>query len=107
MHLPDILLALLTAQANYDSNAYANCFSESAIVCDEGEKYAGLQEIQRWNEKTNAKYKTVLEPIDCIGNGNTLLLTTKVSGTFGGSPIVLKYHFDLKDGLIASLKISN
>ena len=60
----------------------------------------------QWNEKTNAEYQTQLEPIEFSTTGNTSILTTKVSGTFDGSPIVLKYHFELNNGRITSLKIT-
>ena len=38
--------------------------------------------------------------------GTAGILTAENSGTFPGSPIVLKYHFEINDGLIQSLKIT-
>lgn len=34
------------------------------------------------------------------------ILKTEVSGNFPGSPIVLAYHLEIKNGLIQSLKIT-
>jgi hypothetical protein len=86
MDLPTIIADLLAAQAKFDSIGYANCFSETAVVFDEGETHKGKTGIQQWNEKTNAKYRTVPEPIEFTTNAQTGMLTAKVSGTFAGSP---------------------
>ena len=106
MNLPDIIKDFIKAQASFDSKAYADCFSDTAIVFDEGETHKGQPEIMQWNEKTNAKYKTQLEPIEFSTIDKTSVLTAKVSGTFDGSPIVLKYHFELNNGQINALKIT-
>ncbi|WP_080904918.1 hypothetical protein [Parabacteroides sp. Marseille-P3160] len=42
LKLPKVLLDLLTAQKNYDSNTYADCFSETALVIDEEKEYKGI-----------------------------------------------------------------
>ncbi|WP_331076665.1 hypothetical protein [Daejeonella sp.] len=34
------------------------------------------------------------------------VLKAEVSGNFPGSPVVLSYHFEFKDGLIQSLRIT-
>lgn len=107
MKLPKVISDLLTTQQKFDSKAYADCFSETAIVLDEGSMHKGHKEIQQWNEKTNLKYKTILDPIGFVTIGDANILTTKVSGSFEGSPIVLNYHFELKNGKIEGLKITN
>lgn len=107
MNLPNIISDLLSAQANFNSTAYASCFSEMAVILDEGETHKGRDEIRQWNDTTNAKYKTTLEPIDFSTSDKTSILTAKVSGTFDGSPVILKYHFELKNGLIEGLKITS
>jgi ketosteroid isomerase-like protein len=103
MNLPNIISDLLTAQKNFDSKAYAICFSETALVFDENETHKGQIEIEKWNEKTNEMYHTQLEVLAFATN----ILTTKVAGNFEGSPIVLKYHFELKEGKIDRLQITN
>jgi ketosteroid isomerase-like protein len=103
MNLPNIISDLLAAQTNFDSKAYAACFSETALVFDENETHKGQNEIEKWNEKTNEMYQTQLEALEFAKN----VLTTKVTGNFEGSPIVLKYHFELKEGKIDRLEITN
>jgi hypothetical protein len=107
MNLPNVIGELIKAQDNFDSFAYANCFSETAEVVDEGKTHKGRPEIQNWISYGNEKYKTVMKPIGYTKEGTTDLLTAEISGVFDGSPIVLKYHFELENSEIKSLKITS
>lgn len=106
MKLPLILKNLLLAQKNFDSISYSEYFSDDAEVFDEGKTHKGKEEIKNWNQKTNEEYKSKLEVLDVFNEDQTTVLTTKVSGTFDGSPIVLKYKFEIKNEKISSLKIT-
>ena len=106
MNLPKVIKDLIAAQESFDSAAYANCFTETARVFDEGMDHVGKEEIEHWNVETNAKYNTVVKPIHYEGNKTLGVLTAKSSGTFPGSPIVLKHNFEFEDGLIKSLRIT-
>lgn len=102
--LPLPIANLITAQNNYDSTAYAAVFSENATVLDEGQTYKGRKEIQNWIEQANKTFKTVMKPIEY--SANQQILKAEISGNFPGSPLVLNYFFELKDGEIHSLKIA-
>jgi uncharacterized protein (TIGR02246 family) len=106
MKLPIIITELVNAQNKHDHIAYADCFTEDAIVFDEGHNHEGRQEIKTWVEAANTKYQSVMEPIDYDESADIGVLTAKVSGTFPGSPINLKYNMELTEGLISSLKIT-
>lgn len=106
MNLPKVITDLIKAQDNYDSVAYANCFSETAVVFDEGKTHKGRTEIQNWITNANEKYNIVKKPLEYKKFDTESVLTAEVSGTFDGSPVVLNYHFELKDGLIHSLKVT-
>jgi hypothetical protein len=106
MDLPVIIAGLVQAQNNLDHAAYADCFDEAAIVYDEGHTYRGKIEIREWIKQANEKYKTRMEPLDFSQTGKDTVLEAKVSGTFDGSPAVLKYHMELAGGLIQSLKVT-
>lgn len=103
MNLPNVIADLAAAQNNFDSVAYANCFSETAVVFDEGKTHTGKTAIKNWIEKANQEYKAVMKPLEYSPAQQTL--QAEVSGNFAGSPIVLTYQFELKDGQIQSLKI--
>lgn len=105
MNLPDIVTELVKAQNEFNSGAYADCFTENAEVFDEGKTYTGKTEIENWIDKANNEYRAKMKPLDYNGPQN--ILSAEISGTFPGSPIVLKYHFHLSDGQIKSLKITS
>ncbi|GAA4154731.1 nuclear transport factor 2 family protein [Chryseobacterium ginsenosidimutans] len=104
MNLPNIISELVKAQTQFDSHAYADCFTETAVVFDEGKTHNGKTEIQNWIDTANKEYKTVMKPLDYNEKEN--ILSAEISGTFPGSPVVLKYHFELSDGFIESLRIT-
>ncbi len=106
MNLPEVVADLVEAQANFDSVAYANCFSETAVVFDEGKTYKGRTEIQQWIANANKKFKTVMKPIEFTQTDTSCVLLAEISGSFEGSPLVLNYTFVLRDGLIQSLRIT-
>lgn len=107
MNLPKVVSDLIKAQNEFDAVAYANLFSETAIVVDEGKTHEGRKEIERWIDHSNKNYQSVLKPLDHTENGHTNILTAECSGNFPGSPIRLKFHFELKDGQIQQLRITD
>lgn len=104
MNLPNVIADLTKAQNNFDSVAYANCFTETAIVFDEGKNQTGKSEIQQWIKKANEEYQAVMKPVEYSETKE--VLKAEVSGNFPESPIVLSYHFTFQNGLIESLKIT-
>jgi hypothetical protein len=106
MELPQIIKQFVETQNTYDSVGYAECFTETAIVHDEGKTHTGKKEIRRWIEEANEKYKSVMKPLKYKASDSKGVLTAEVSGTFPGSPIVLKFHLGIKDVLINSLNVT-
>lgn len=106
MNLPKIITDLVNAQNSFDSIAYTNCFSETAVVFNEGKTHNGRIEIQHWIEESNEKYRSVMKPLEYTENGTSSVLSAECSGTFPESPIVLKFHFDIVDELIQHLKVT-
>ncbi|SHG32840.1 nuclear transport factor 2 family protein [Flavobacterium defluvii] len=106
MNLPKVITELINAQNNFDSIAYADCFSETAVVFDEGKTHKGRVEIERWIDHSNKNYQAVMKPLEYTENGTSSVLTAECSGTFDGSPIILQFHFDIVDGQIESLKVT-
>ncbi|MNQ46138.1 hypothetical protein D3C85_599450 [compost metagenome] len=103
MNLPKVITDLVKAQDNFDSTAYANCFTETAVVFDEGKTHSGKKEIKNWIEKANKEYQVIMKPL--VYSETKQTLKAEISGTFPGSPIVLTYHYEFKDELIQSLEI--
>ncbi|MXS71516.1 nuclear transport factor 2 family protein [Flavobacteriaceae bacterium W22] len=103
MNLPKVITDLVMAQNSFSSNAYADCFTETAVVFDEGKTYKGKKEIQNWIDKANKEYQATMKPLEYSEKDHTL--KAEVSGTFPGSPLVLNYHYEFQEGLIELLEI--
>lgn len=106
MNIPKVITDLIAAQNNHDSAAYTECFSKTAVVFDEGHTHTGKAAIKNWIEKANQQYRSVLKPLNFEETGASSILTAQVSGTFDGSPAILKFHFDIANGLVQSLKVT-
>lgn len=106
MNLPKVVTDLIQAQNTFDSVAYANCFAETGVMLEEGKEYKGRAEIQPMIDEANKKYQSVMEPLEYTEDGTTSVLAAEVSGTFSGSPAILKFHFDIVDGQIRYLKVT-
>lgn len=106
MKLPNVVQELIKAQNNLDSAAYANLFSETGVAYDEGKTHTGRKQVQKWIAEANEKYKSVMQPVKYTEQGKKGILTANVSGTFPGSPAVMKFNFEINEGLIQSLKIT-
>lgn len=87
------------------ADALAQCFTDDAVVKDEGRTWAGLAEIQRWKADAAARYSYVSEPIAIVEKDGKTIVTSRVTGTFPGSPINLRYIFRLRGSRITALEI--
>ena len=103
MNLPKVISDLIKAQDNFDSSAYVNCFTETAVVFDEGKTHNGKKEIKNWIERANKEYHTTMKPLEY--STKEQVLKAEISGAFPGSPLVLTFHYEFQNGLIQSLKI--
>jgi len=105
MDMPKVLTDLVKAQDNFDSTSYADCFTKTAVVVDEGKTYNGKNEIKNWIERANKEYQVTMKPIEY--SETTEILKAEVSGNFPGSPIILSYNLNFKNELIQSLRITS
>jgi hypothetical protein len=60
-HSTALTIVVLIPETRVQLNC-PKCFSEKAIVFDEGKTYNGRTEIKQWIQKANNKYKTVVKP---------------------------------------------
>jgi len=103
--LPKIIAAYVRAQNAHDTKAILACFSENALVHDEGKGYYGKKAIGKWIEKTTKKYMPNFSPTKIEEGHKETILTVKVSGSFAGSPVDIDFHFVIENEMIASLNI--
>jgi hypothetical protein len=106
MNLPNVIRELVKTQNNHDSASYANCFSETAVVVDEGKTYNGKSEIKNWVNKANESINPVMKPLKYRELEKEAVLLAEISGDFDGSPVVLKFYHTIENGLLQRLKIT-
>ena len=103
--VPSILADFIAAQNSHDSMAFAKLFTNNAFVKDEGKEYVGSDQIRSWNEMTNKKYQTNMQVVDYYNKDGIITLTILMSGTFPGSPLQAKFHFEINGDKIKALTI--
>jgi hypothetical protein len=104
LNLPTPIAAYFAAETS-DGEAVARCFIENATVKDEGDTYSGLAAIKRWKAETSRKYTYTSEPIASEERDGKTVVTSRLTGTFPGSPVELRFFFKLDGDTIASLEI--
>lgn len=105
MNLPELIQNFVNAQNNFDSTSFTDCFSETAVVFDEGKNYTGRTEIKNWIEKSSKEYSASVKPLSFEGDAEKGNLKAEVAGTFPGSPLTLTYNLKFKEDQIQSLEI--
>ena len=103
--LPRIINDYVNASNAHDAKSILSCFSDDAVVRDEGERLHGTKAIEDWITKTIEKYKFQFKAISIKDDNAGVVVTVEVSGTFDGSPITLDYQFTIEGDKILSLTI--
>ena len=104
LDLPQPVAAYFTADRS-DSESVAQCFTENAVVQDEGRTFKGRAAIKQWKEDASAKYHYTSEPSACDRQDGKVVVTSRLTGNFPGSPVNLRYLFKLRGDKIESLEI--
>jgi len=105
LSLPNPIAAYFTADSG-NGEAVSQCFTENAIVKDEGHTHKGRAAIKKWKTEASAKYQYTSEPLACEEKDGKIVVTSHLVGNFPGSPVDLRYFFKLEGGKISSLEIT-
>ena len=97
--------AFFEAERNQDLEGLARCFSEHAVVRDEGRTIEGPDAIKRWMQEAKSKYQHTVEPLAVSHRDGLTIVTARVAGAFPNSPVDLQHVFAVEGGSIASLEI--
>ena len=104
LNLPKPIATYFAADRN-DSETLSQCFTENAVVKDEGHTYNGRAAIKQWKTGTSTKYEYTSEPVACEEKDGIIVVTSHLVGNFPGSPVDLRFFFKLEEDKIASLEI--
>ena len=105
IELPHIIKKYIGASNQHDVKSILSCFSDNALVHDEGAELHGTKAIEGWIVKTIEKYKFHFKPLGIKASDSDSVVTVEVSGTFEGSPVTLDYHFTIQNDKVLSLTI--
>jgi hypothetical protein len=105
LELPEPIAAYFAADKG-DSEAVSRCFTENAVVKDEGHTYTGRAAIKKWKADVSTKYQYTNEPFACEQQDGRAVVTSRLAGNFPGSPVNLRFFFELEGNKIASLEIT-
>lgn len=105
LNLPAPINAYFDADKG-NSDAVVLCFTENAIVKDEGHTYNNLAAIKQWKINASKKYTYTNEPFASEDKDGKTIVTSRVSGNFPGSPVNLQYRFSLEGNKISYLEIT-
>src|SRR5262249_17787996 len=84
--------------------AVARCFTEAAVVKDEGRTHRGRAAIKQWKEEVSTRYQYTSEPFACDTSDGIVVVTCRLTGTFPGSPVNLRFFFRREGAGIAALE---
>ena len=105
------IMDLPTPIANYfaadegDAESLSQCFTEDAVVKDEGHTYNGRAAIKDWKARTSEKYQYTSEQLALDQEDRKAVVTSRLTGNFPGSPVNLRFFFELDGEKIKSLEI--
>jgi len=102
--LPQPIAAYFAADGR-DGLSVSECFTETAVVKDEGRTHQGRAAINRWKDDAAANYQYTIEPLKAEPEDGGVVITCHLVGSFPGSPIDLRFRFELDGDKISSLEI--
>lgn len=105
LNLPKPVAAYFTADRG-DAEAVSQCFTENAVVKDEGRIHRGRAAIKSWKTDASAKYQYTSEPFGCEEKDGKVVVASHLVGNFPGSPVDLRFFFMVQGDKISSLEIT-
>ena len=105
LNLPEPIAAYFQADER-DSESVARCFTKEAVVKDEGVTHIGPAAIKAWKIAASAKYSYTSEPFALEQKDGQYIVSSRLTGSFPGSPVDLRFSFRLERGKIALLEIT-
>ena len=99
------ILTYFEATNAHQADAVAALFTADGLVHDESADHRGREAIRDWAEGTYEKYGVALAPLAVREDGDAMVVTSDVSGTFPGSPIRLAFRFVTDGERIRELRI--
>jgi len=105
IEMPGAIAAYFDNDRKGNATAIAECFTQDAIVIDEGNTYTGHDAIRKWMANASTKYTYTVEPFSIEEEDGKTVVGSHLVGNFPGSPVDLRYFFVIDGDKIAKLEI--
>ncbi|QIG79378.1 nuclear transport factor 2 family protein [Stakelama tenebrarum] len=105
IELPGVIAEYFAADKKGNAEAISKCFTQDAVVVDEGNTYTGRDAIRQWMANASTQYNYTVEPFALVKEDGRTVVTSHLVGNFPGSPVDLRYFFVLEGDKIAELEI--
>lgn len=105
IELSGVIAEYFAADKKGNAEAISKCFTQNALVVDEGNTYTGRDAIRQWMANASTQYSYTVEPFALAQEGGRTVVTSHLVGNFPGSPVDLRYFFVLEGDKIAELEI--
>jgi hypothetical protein len=104
--LPEPIPTYLAAHTARDADAAVACFTDDAVVVDDGSTHQGPDRIRDWLGRAASEYTYTTELIGTrqLDDGRYVAIH-HLEGDFPGGVVDLQFRFTLRDGRIARLVI--
>jgi hypothetical protein len=106
MSVPSVVETYLRVAPRGDLDVLVGCFTEDAVVTDDGKTYRGRTAIRQWRNDVAAAFEYTMAIVDSSPDGDGHLVVARIEGSFPGSPVQLKFRFELAGDLISKLDIA-
>ena len=107
INLPSAISTYFEGANAHDAETASSLFADDAIVHDEGRDHVGRPAIRDWVQDSIHRYATKLVVEDVSDSADATMVAVRISGTFPGSPIKVRFLFQLAGGLITHLDITS
>jgi ketosteroid isomerase-like protein len=103
--LPPAIARYFEGANAFDAETASSMFAPDAVVHDEARDHVGRPAIRRWVQGTIDRYATQFVVESESESADATLVVVRLSGSFPGSPIRIRFVFQLADGAITHLDI--
>jgi ketosteroid isomerase-like protein len=105
-----VICEYLAASDRGDDEAVVRCFTQDAVVVDEGREWRGTAPIRRWRATVATAYQYTVQVTgaEVLGEADGAErhdVYLHLDGNFPGGEVDLRNRFALRDGRIARLEI--
>ena len=105
--LPKPIEVYMNSLNTRDNTVLDACVAKDAHVHDIGEDnhFNGIEAIKKWRGSSSDEFNLKSEVAEVETKHGIVIVTSKISGNFPGSPQLFYYFFTVADDLITNIEI--